>query len=167
MAVAPALPVSGTVTGAVECRITETGTVIARFRLTARPREWNPRSRTWHDGTPVIYICTVWRDLARNAAESLTDGVAVLVHGRITEVRDNTLWLSVDDLGISLRQRIAYTEASLPSPAAAAPISAPPAAAAPSPAASRDSRPPWWAAARTQGWTAAITGPAGTSAEAR
>ncbi|MEU5436484.1 single-stranded DNA-binding protein [Streptomyces sp. NPDC020719] len=150
MAVAPALPVSGTVTGAVECRITETGTVIARFRLTARPREWDPRSQAWRDGAPLSYVCTVWRELARNAAESLTNGVTVLVHGRITEIRDNTLWLSVDDLGISLRQRIAYTEASLPSPEAAAPISKLP--PAPSPTASCDSRPSWWAAERAHGW---------------
>ncbi|MFI6055908.1 single-stranded DNA-binding protein [Streptomyces violascens] len=154
------MPVTGTVTGDVECRITETGTTIARFRLTARPREWDPRSRTWHDGKPVAYVCTVWRDLARNATESLTDGVTVLVHGRITEVRDNTLWLSVDDLGISLHQRIAYTEQSLPSPEAAAPITPPepltppkpPVPAAAASRATRDSRPRWWESERSQDW---------------
>ncbi|MFD7015207.1 single-stranded DNA-binding protein [Streptomyces sp. NPDC059928] len=158
-------PVTGTVTGDVECRITETGTVIARFRLTTRPREWDARARAWRDGKPVAYICTVWRDLARTAAESLTDGVTVLVHGRITEVRDNTVWFSVDELGISLRQRIAYTEQSLPSPQAAAPISTPqpaaipapcpapqPAAVAPARRTRTDSRPRWWETERAQGW---------------
>lgn len=43
--------------------------------------------------------------------------------GRITQIRDNAVYLSVDDLGLSLRQRIAYTETSLPSPAATAPLS--------------------------------------------
>ncbi|MCT9093458.1 single-stranded DNA-binding protein [Streptomyces sp. ASQP_92] len=161
------MPISGTVTGDVECRITETGTVIARFRLTAHPREWDPRAKAWRDSKPVSYVCTVWRDLARNAAESLTDGVTVLVHGRVTDVRDNTLWLSVNDLGISLSQRIAYTEQSLPGPQAAAPVSAPkPAAPAAATTASQpaarasarptptDSRPPWWTAERTQGWPA-------------
>ncbi|KOU37647.1 single-stranded DNA-binding protein [Streptomyces sp. WM6378] len=164
MSTAPLVPVSGTVTGDVECRITETGTVIARFRLTARPREWDARARAWRDGKTVAYICTVWRDLARNAAESLTDGVAVLVHGRVTEVRDSTVWFSVDELGISLRQRIAYTEQSLPSPQAAAPIStpqpaaipaarpAPQPAAAPARSARTDTRPRWWETERSQGW---------------
>ncbi|GAA2470981.1 single-stranded DNA-binding protein [Streptomyces mauvecolor] len=165
MSNAPLVPVTGTVTGDVECRITETGTVIARFRLTARPREWDARTRAWRDGKPVAYICTLWRDLARNAAESLTDGVTVLVHGRITDVRDNTVWLSVDELGISLRQRIAYTEQSLPSPQAAAPISTPqpaaipaarpapqPAAIAPARRTPKDTRPRWWETERSQGW---------------
>ncbi|MGW2863395.1 single-stranded DNA-binding protein [Streptomyces sp. NPDC001205] len=164
MSTAPLVPVVGTVTGAVECRITEAGTVIARFRLTARPREWDARARAWRDGKPVAYICTVWRDLARNATESLTDGVTVLVHGRITEVRDSTVWFSVDELGISLRQRIAYTEQSLPSPQAAAPISPPQPAAAPAPCPApkpaaaparrtpKDTRPRWWETERSQGW---------------
>ncbi len=170
------MPISGTVTGDVECRITETGTVIARFRLTAHPREWDPRTKVWRDSQPISYVCTVWRDLARNAAESLSDGVTVLVHGRLTEVRDNTLWLSVNDLGISLRQRIAYTEQSLPGPQAAAPISVPqapasapataaqPAARTPARPTPTDSRPPWWTAERTQGWPAFT--PAGTTAHA-
>ncbi|MFE9559086.1 single-stranded DNA-binding protein [Streptomyces sp. NPDC006692] len=154
MTTAPAMPISGTVTGDVECRITESGTVIARFRLTARPREWDPRSRAWHDSKPVSYVCTVWRDLARTAAESLTDGVTVLVHGRITEVRDATLWLRVDELGISLRQRIVYTEQSLPSPQAAAPVTAPPAPARTGARSVGGGRPGWWETERAQGWPA-------------
>ncbi|USQ85897.1 hypothetical protein NFX46_20470 [Streptomyces phaeoluteigriseus] len=112
-------------------------------------------------------MCTAWRDLARNATESLTDGVSVLVTGRVTEIRDNAVYLSVDDLGISLRQRIAYTETSLPSPAAAVPISptssvasvAAPATAQPAgagaggPAAGQAGGPPdWWEQRRTAGW---------------
>ncbi|MFE9775616.1 hypothetical protein ACFYOV_28920 [Streptomyces sp. NPDC005931] len=90
--------------------------------------------------------------------------------GDVTEIRDNAVYLSVDDLGISLRQRIAYTETSLPSPAAAAPISptvpaasvasvAAPAAAQPAgavagvPAAGQAGHPPaWWEQRRAAGW---------------
>ncbi|MFC9165574.1 single-stranded DNA-binding protein [Streptomyces fungicidicus] len=124
---------SGTVTGDVEVRFTESGLAVCRFRLTQTPTQWDAAAQQWHDGTPIPYVCTAWRDLARNATESLTDGVSVLVTGRITELRDNTVHLSVNDLGISLRQRIAYTETSLPSPAATAPLS-PTTSAAPPPA---------------------------------
>ncbi|WP_245873202.1 single-stranded DNA-binding protein [Streptomyces phaeoluteigriseus] len=115
--------VSGTVTGDVEVRFTDSGVAVCRFRLTQTPTQWDAAAQQWRDGTPIGYVCTAWRDLARNATESLTDGVSVLIMGRITEIRDNVVYLSVDDLGISLRQRIAYTETSLPSLAAAAPIS--------------------------------------------
>ncbi|WP_217137266.1 single-stranded DNA-binding protein [Streptomyces sp. AC558_RSS880] len=159
--------VSGTVTGDVEVRFTDSGVAVCRFRLTQTPTQWDAAARQWRDGTAIRYVCTAWRGLARNATESLTDGVNVLVTGRITEIRENAVYLSVDDLGISLRQRIAYTETSLPSPAAAAPISptasvasvAAPAAAQPAgmgaggPAAGQASGPPaWWERRRTAGW---------------
>ncbi|MGW5636307.1 hypothetical protein [Streptomyces sp. NPDC003832] len=93
-------------------------------------------------------MCTAWQDLARNAAESLTNGITVLAKGRITEIKDHSVYLSVDDLGISLRQRIAYTQASLPSPAAA-PLTPPPtpqpaAPSAPGPATKQPGNPPAW-----------------------
>jgi single-strand DNA-binding protein len=159
--------VSGTVTGDVEVRFTDSGVAVCRFRLTQTPTQWDAAAQQWRDGTPIRYVCTAWRDLACNATESLTDGVDILVTGRITEIRDNAVYLSVDDLGISLRQRIAYTETSLPSPAAAAPISptasvasvAAPAAAQPSGAGTggrsagqTGSPPAWWEQRRTTGW---------------
>lgn len=64
----------------------------------------------------------------------------------LTEVRDNAVYLSVDDIGVSLRQRIAYTETSLPSPAVAAPTAASPRRPV--------GRPPaWWEEQRASGWS--------------
>lgn len=132
--------VSGTVAGDVEVRFTQDGISVCRFRLTETPTQWDTTARQWRDLDPIPYICTAWRDLAKNAAESLVDGVSVLVKGRITGVRDNALYLSVDDLGISLRRRIAYTETSLPSPIAARPYTA-----LPAPQLAATSHPPaWW-----------------------
>lgn len=91
------------------------------------------------------------------------NGVNILVKGRITEIRDNAVYLSADDIGISLRQRIAYTEASLPSPAAAAPVTPPPPAPpSPShPAARRPGNPPaWWEERRSSGWSSNGPSPA-------
>lgn len=159
----PPTTVTGTVTGDVEVRFADNGTPIARFKLTVTPRNFNQTTQAWEDGKPVRYVCTLWRDLACHAAESLTDGLDVLVIGRITDVRDNALYLSVNDIGLSLCHRIAYTEASLPSPAAARPTPAsspppPPAAqdASPQPAPatprSPGQQPDWWTQERQTGW---------------
>lgn len=113
--------VTGTVAGGVEVRFTQEGIAVCRFRLTETPTQWDATAQKWRDLEPIPYICTAWRDLASNAAESLVDGVSVLVKGRVTGVKDDSIYLSIDDLGISLRRRIAYTETSLPSPIAAPP----------------------------------------------
>ncbi|MGC0212005.1 single-stranded DNA-binding protein [Streptomyces levis] len=157
--------VSGTVTGSVEVRFTDSGVAVCRFRLTHTTTQWDAAAQRWRDGASIRYVCTAWRDLARNATESLVDGVRVLVAGRVTEIRDNAVYLSVDDLGISLRQRIAYTETSLPSPAAAAPVSpTAPVASVAAPAAQRAAAgargragqaggpPAWWEQRRAAGW---------------
>ncbi|WP_199550147.1 single-stranded DNA-binding protein [Streptomyces sp. N35] len=146
--------VSGTVAGDVEVRFTNSGVAVCRFRLTETPRSWNRATRKWQDGT-LRYICTAWDDLATHATESLVDGVHVLATGTITEIRDNVVYLTADDLGVSLRQRIAYTEASLPSPQAARPVitPAPPAPAAVATPQGSGPAPAWWSKQRTAGWT--------------
>lgn len=138
--------VSGHVTGEVEVRFTDSGVAVSRFRLTETPTHWDPTTQKWREGAQIRYICTAWRELARHTGESLTDGVDVLIKGRITDVRDNAIYLSVDDIGISLRQRIAYTESSLPSPSAARPMPVPCAASGVPRTATRqaDAPPAWW-----------------------
>ncbi|MFC8434906.1 single-stranded DNA-binding protein [Streptomyces sp. NPDC057253] len=154
--------VTGTVTGGVEVRFTTDGIAVCRFRLTETPTQWDATTQKWRDLEPIPYICTAWRNLASNAAESLVDGVSVLVKGRITGVKDDSLYLSIDDLGISLRRRIAYTETSLPSPIAARPLTAPPVAPPPAsqpaaasrPATRRPGSPPaWWEQQRSAHWS--------------
>ncbi|KAF2774865.1 single-stranded DNA-binding protein [Streptomyces sp. OM5714] len=155
-----------TVAGGVEVRFTQDGIAVCRFRLTETPTQWDATAQKWRGLEPIPYICTAWRDLASNAAESLVDGVSVLVKGRITGVKDDSIYLSIDDLGISLRRRIAYTETSLPSPIAARPVTAPPVTAppvtappAPQPAtASRPATgpggpPAWWEQKRSANWS--------------
>ncbi|MGP4014159.1 single-stranded DNA-binding protein [Streptomyces sp. 4N124] len=149
--------VSGTVASDVEVRFTQDGIAVCRFRLTETPTQWDATAQKWRDLKPIPYICTAWRDLATNAAESLVDGVNVLVKGRITGFKDYSIYLSVDDLGVSLRRRIAYTETSLPSPIAARPVTAPTSpqpAAVSRPAAGRPGSPPaWWEQKRASRWS--------------
>lgn len=145
--------VSGTITGNVEVRLTRDDIAVCRFRLTQTPTQWDTTTHTWRGGTPIPYICTAWRDLARNATTSLADGTNVLATGHITEIRNDTVYLTIDDLGISLRRRPNHAATNPPTPLAAHPATAP---ATPQPtAASRpatgrpDGPPPWWTQKQT------------------
>ncbi|MGW6027615.1 single-stranded DNA-binding protein [Streptomyces sp. NPDC055099] len=115
--------VSGTITGDVEVRLTRNDIAVCRFRLTQTPIQWDATTHKWRDETPIQwdatthkwrdetpipYICTAWRDLARNAATALADGTNVLATGHITEIRNNSIYLTIDDLGISLHRRPAH-----------------------------------------------------------
>ncbi|MDN3029435.1 single-stranded DNA-binding protein [Streptomyces sp. S.PB5] len=140
--------VSGTVTGDVEVRFTQDGIAVCRFRLTETPTQWDTAANRWRDLEPIGYICTTWRDLATNAAESLTDGTSILTKGRITKIKNNSIHLSVDDLGISLHKRITYTETSLPSPIAAPP----PTTTSPAPG-QPGSPPQWWEQQPASNWS--------------
>ncbi|MFB8760683.1 single-stranded DNA-binding protein [Streptomyces nigra] len=148
--------VTGIVAGDVEVRFTQDGTAVCRFRVTETPTQWDAATQRWRDLEPIPYICTAWRTLARNTTESLVDGVSVLVKGRITAIKDDSIYLSVDDLGISLRRRIAYTETSLPGPLAARPVTPPPVpqpATAPRQTTGRAGSPiAWWEEKRASHW---------------
>ncbi|MFD5814687.1 single-stranded DNA-binding protein [Streptomyces sp. NPDC127038] len=161
---APSVPFIGTVTGTPQTRFTDSGIAVTRFRFTTVPSEWDAQARQWRDAAPIHYICTVWRDLARNAAESLVDGVEVIVHGRITGASDGDILVSADEIGVSLRARIAYTAASLPPQAAlvhAPHVAAPappapavqPAASTAQPAPGPGQPPRWWEQKRAEGWS--------------
>jgi single-strand DNA-binding protein len=57
---------------------------VAHFRVGASP-SWLDRSTgEWVNGETTWYSVTAWRGLARNCAESLRRGDAVVVHGRLT-----------------------------------------------------------------------------------
>ncbi|MFG2945688.1 single-stranded DNA-binding protein [Streptomyces adustus] len=71
----------------------------ARFRLAVTSRYWDREKSTWTDGHTNFF--TVWanRQLATNAAASLSVGEPVIVQGRLkvrTEVRDGQSRTSAD-----------------------------------------------------------------------
>ncbi|WP_405764534.1 single-stranded DNA-binding protein [Streptomyces sp. NBC_00080] len=165
----PTAHVFGTVASNVEIRFTESGLAVCQFRLTEVPRKWDPSQQRRLASPLIPYVCTAWDDLARNATESLVNGSAVLIHGRITEIKDNTIRLSIDDLGLSLRNRIAYTEAGLPGPAAAAPVNRPPTEQdAAKRATSRPGNPPsWWEERQSSGWSEPVSSTAADASPLR
>ncbi|MFF9620189.1 single-stranded DNA-binding protein [Streptomyces griseosporeus] len=71
----------------------------ARFRLAVTARYWDREKSAWTDGHTNFF--TVWanRQLAVNAAASLSVGEPVVVQGRLkvrTDVRDGQNWTSAD-----------------------------------------------------------------------
>ncbi|MEU4969968.1 single-stranded DNA-binding protein [Streptomyces smyrnaeus] len=139
-----AITVTGTVTGEPELRFTRRKTPVARFLMRSAERRWNAATHKWEEQPPLQYVCTVWRRYAEHAAETLTDGVRVVVTGRLTGTQDGVLHVSVEDIGISLFDRIAYTETTIPGALEPRPRPAP-AAPAPSPVAeARTRRRDWW-----------------------
>ncbi|MGW5739726.1 MULTISPECIES: single-stranded DNA-binding protein [Streptomyces] len=119
------LTVTGTLVGDPEIRFTDQGTPVARFKVASTPRIYDHSTGRWTDGEPLLLTCTVWRHVAEHACECLQHGMHVIVQGRLRQhtytdrenVRRTVFDLDADDVGLSLRHRIAHTDATLPIPA--------------------------------------------------
>ncbi|MFD9000392.1 single-stranded DNA-binding protein [Streptomyces sp. NPDC059582] len=82
----------------------------ARFRLAVTSRYWDREKSAWTDGHTNFF--TVWanRQLATNAAASLSVGEPVIVQGRLkvrTEVRDGQSRTSADIDAVSIGHDLA------------------------------------------------------------
>ncbi|MBQ0829201.1 single-stranded DNA-binding protein [Streptomyces tagetis] len=101
----------------------------ARFRLAVTARYWDREKNGWTDGHTNFFTVWAGRQLATNAAASLSVGEPVVVQGRLkvrTDVRDGQNWTSADidavaighDLarGTSAFRRTNRAEAAGPSP---------------------------------------------------
>ncbi|MGR3938439.1 single-stranded DNA-binding protein [Streptomyces sp. BRA346] len=114
--------VTGNLVADPEIRFTDAGTAVARFRVASTPRVYDRSAGRWTDGEPLFLTCTVWRGVAEHVCESLVRGMRVIVQGRLRQrtytdtqgVRRTVFDLDADDVGLSLRHRIAYSEQSLP-----------------------------------------------------
>ncbi|MFE3169814.1 single-stranded DNA-binding protein [Streptomyces sp. NPDC059224] len=101
----------------------------ARFRLAVTSRYWDREKNTWTDGHTNFF--TVWanRQLATNAAASLSVGDPVVVQGRLkvrTESREGQQWTSADIDAVAIghdlaRGTAAFRRAGRPDTAAPAP----------------------------------------------
>ncbi|GAA2344770.1 single-stranded DNA-binding protein [Streptomyces violaceusniger] len=116
------ITVTGNLVADPEIRFTEAGTAVARFRVASTPRVYDRNAGRWTDGEPLFITCTTWRGVAEHVCESLVRGMRVIVQGRLRQrtytdhqgVRRTVFDLDADDVGLSLRHRVAYTEQSLP-----------------------------------------------------
>ncbi|MEU9291290.1 single-stranded DNA-binding protein [Streptomyces sp. NPDC048275] len=144
--------VTGNLVADPEIRFTEKGTPVARFRVASTPRVYDRSTGQWTDSESLFITCTVWRHVAEHVCECLQRGMHVIVQGRLRQrsytdregIKRTVFDLDADDVGLSLRHRIAYTDSTLPPalarPTAPAPPQAAPAAAQGAPEHERRSR---------------------------
>jgi single-strand DNA-binding protein len=77
--------IAGNVGTAPKLIPTRTGTDLASFRLASTPRWFDRGAQEWKDGETLWIGVSCWRALARNVADSLRPGDAVIVHGRLVQ----------------------------------------------------------------------------------
>ena len=112
------ITVVGNLTDDPELRLTPSGAAVAKFRVASTPRFLDRASGEWKDGEPLFLSCTVWRQAAKNVAESLQRGARVVVTGRLRqrtyETREGekrtVIELEVDEIGPSLRYATAKVQ---------------------------------------------------------
>lgn len=107
----PTITITGNLTKDPELRFTSSGVAVADFSIAVTPRAYDRNTNEWRDGDPQFYRCSLWRDAAENAAETLRKGMRVIAQGRVSlrsyETRDgqqrSELSLQIDEVGPSLR----------------------------------------------------------------
>ena len=105
------ITVIGNLTADPELRFTPSGAAVANFTVASTPRTFDRQSNEWKDGEALFLNCSVWRQAAENAAESLTRGMRVIVSGRLKarsyETREGekrtVFEIDVDEVGPSLK----------------------------------------------------------------
>jgi single-strand DNA-binding protein len=105
------ITVVGNLTADPELRFTPSGAAVANFTVASTPRTFDRQTNEWKDGEALFLNCSVWRQAAENAAESLTRGMRVIVSGRLKarsyETREGekrtVFEIDVDEVGPSVK----------------------------------------------------------------
>ncbi len=106
------ITIIGNLTADPELRFTPSGAAVASFTVASTPRQFDRQTNEWRDGETLFMRCSVWRDAAENAAESLEKGMRVIVSGRLvsrswedkeTGQRRSVMEMQVDEVGPSLK----------------------------------------------------------------
>lgn len=107
----PTITVVGNLTADPDLRSTPAGVAVLDFTVASTPRVYDRESGEWKDDDTLFLRCSVWRQTAENAAQSLTKGTRVIVHGRLRQRSFETkegdkravVELDVDAIGPELR----------------------------------------------------------------
>lgn len=105
------LTVVGNLTADPELRYTNSDTAVANFTVASTPRTFDKGTGGWKDGEALFMRCTLWKEAAEHAAESLRRGDRVIASGRLRQRSFETqqgdkrtvIELDVDEVGPSLR----------------------------------------------------------------
>ena len=79
------ITVQGNIITDIKLRTTKAGHEVASFRMASTPRRFDRASGQWLDGEATFFSVSCWRVLARNVADSLSKGMPIVVHGRMTQ----------------------------------------------------------------------------------
>jgi single-strand DNA-binding protein len=80
------LTITGNLAGDPELRFTAGGDAVANFTVCDTPRKFNKQSQQWEDAGETLFMrCSLWREDAELAAETLRRGQKVTVTGRIKQ----------------------------------------------------------------------------------
>jgi single-strand DNA-binding protein len=109
------ITVIGNLTADPELRFTPSGAAVANFTVASTPRNFDRQTNEWKDGETLFLNCSVWRQAAENAAESLQRGMRVIVTGRLKarsfETREGekrtVFEIDVEEVGPSLKMATA------------------------------------------------------------
>ena len=105
------ITIVGNLTADPELRFTPNGAAVANFTVASTPRTFDRQTNEFKDGETLFMRCSVWRDAAEHATESLHRGDRVIVTGRLVsrswqtpEGENRTVMeMQVDEVGPSLR----------------------------------------------------------------
>ena len=104
------ITIVGNLTADPEIRFIQSGAAVVNFTVASTPRSFDRNTNEWKDGEALFLRCSLWREAAENAAESLTKGMRVIVVGRLvsrsweTNGEKRTVnEIQVDEVGPSLK----------------------------------------------------------------
>ncbi|KPI20976.1 single-strand binding protein [Actinobacteria bacterium OK006] len=126
--------VVGNLTADPELRHTNSGLPVTGFTIASTPRVFDRERNEFVDGEPLFMRCSIWRQAAENAAQSLTKGARVIVTGRLKQrtfddkegVRRTVVEIDAEEIAASLTYaKAAVTKTYRPGGTAPAPRSAP------------------------------------------
>jgi single-strand DNA-binding protein len=106
----PIITVVGNLTADPDLRFTPSGVAVLDFTVASTPRVYDRESGEWRDDDTLFLRCSLWRQAAQNAAESLSKGTRVIVQGRLRQRsfetkegdKRTTVELDVDAIGPEL-----------------------------------------------------------------
>ncbi|NEA19840.1 single-stranded DNA-binding protein [Streptomyces halstedii] len=98
-----------------ELKFTPSGAAVAKFRVASTPRIFDRQANEWKDGEGLFLTCSVWRQAAENATETLRRGMRVIVQGALKQrsyedregVKRTVYELDVEEVGPSLKNATA------------------------------------------------------------
>src|SRR5690242_6054404 len=101
----------GTTTAPAEPRFVPSGVAVCSWTLAVNPRRFDKQAGEWKEQPAQFYRCSVWREAAENAAETLTEkGMRLIVVGTLNPreyekdgIKRLSLEVDVEEVGPSLR----------------------------------------------------------------